>query len=304
MGRRVPNPPAAGGAGPLVHRALDGPVAREPGRMRTVVSTWCFQCGAEYTDGSESCAECGVGLIDRPPLDPEEVGAEDEQQLAYDLHDWAWESRRMLDQLLTAHDVDHAWQGASLIIREADESVADELVEEVERATLPTLDPEKEQVAVELEGWTEEQVTELSERLGLLGVAHEFDADGDLVFHAEDEPVFDEVVADLEAGREEGGDDGLAEMDGLQLNALLSELFVATDRLRRDARDADAVLAFVEHAETLAGVRQPFGVDGATWRSLREQVAELDAMLRADDTDDADIVAHAGSLREQLHRMV
>ena len=47
---------------------------------------WCFQCGAEYEAGVETCAECGVGLVAAAPLAPEEVGSSEEEQLAYDLH--------------------------------------------------------------------------------------------------------------------------------------------------------------------------------------------------------------------------
>ncbi|GIT46118.1 MAG: hypothetical protein Ct9H300mP12_07030 [Acidimicrobiales bacterium] len=57
------------------------------------------------------CVECGVALVSEPPADPAEVGASDEDQLAYELHEWAGESRRILDQDLTAAGVAHAWQG-------------------------------------------------------------------------------------------------------------------------------------------------------------------------------------------------
>ena len=101
---------------------------------------WCFQCGAAYEAGVVACVECGVGLVDAPPIAPEEVGEEGDEQIAYEFHDWSFESRRMLDQLLTGHKIAHAWQGATMIVRVADEATVDGLVDEVEVAALPTLD--------------------------------------------------------------------------------------------------------------------------------------------------------------------
>ena len=89
---------------------------------------WCFQCGAEYQEGVETCAECGVGLVTEAPLAPEDVGSSDEEQLAYELHDWSFESRRMLDQLLTGAGLAHSWQGATMIVRVDDEDAIDDLV--------------------------------------------------------------------------------------------------------------------------------------------------------------------------------
>jgi hypothetical protein len=269
---------------------------------------WCFQCGAEYGDDETTCRECGVGLVDEEPLPVDAVGAEDEAQMAYDLHDWASESRRMLDGLLTSAGIDHAWQGASLIIREDDEEQVDEFVEEVERTTLPTLDPDKEHLGVDLSGWSEDLVGALSERMGLLGIAHEFDMEGDLVLHAEDEAAFDELVEQLSAELELAEDDAdLVELDGVELQGLLTEVFVAADRLRKDPRDPEGVLGMVDHADRLAGVRSPFGIDGATWRDLRAEVGALDALLRTDepsDDDDDEIRTRAGALRDRLHRLI
>ena len=78
---------------------------------------WCFQCGASYEAGVVACVECGVGLVDQPPLAPEDVGDLDDEQIAYEFHDWSFEARRMLDQLLTGRHIPHAWQGAAMIVR-------------------------------------------------------------------------------------------------------------------------------------------------------------------------------------------
>ena len=49
----------------------------------------------------------------------------------------------------------------------------------------------------------------------------------------------------------------MEELDGLEVNDLLSNMFTATDRLRRDVHDGPAVLAAVEHGRRIAGVATP-----------------------------------------------
>jgi hypothetical protein len=269
---------------------------------------WCFQCGAAYDAGVAVCVECGVGLVDAPPLAPEEVGDLDDEQLAYEFHDWSFESRRMLDQLLTGHGIAHSWQGASMIVRAADEAAVDDLVEEVEVAALPTLDAELEHTVYEMEGWTAENQTELSNRLGVNGIAHEFDVNGDLVVHADDEGRVDEILDDIEsrlAGGEAFGDDADAlDLDGLDVNELLSTLYGAADRLRRNARDSNGVLTFLDNAPTIERLRTPFGFERPAWLTVVESTRSLHDLLDADDSDDDDIRDQAQRLRDLLFGLI
>ena len=269
-------------------------------------SLWCFQCGSEYELGVESCIECGVGLVDTPPLAPEEVGGHDEEQLAYELHDWAFESRRMLDQLLTSGGIAHSWQGASLIVRAEDETKVDELVEEVEQATLPTLDPELEHLIYEMEEWTPEQQTHLSRMLGLAGIAHEFDANGDLVAHAEDEERIDGLLDDLEdaISRGELDSESLVLDDDLQINDLLSNAFHAASKLRGNTHDHEAVLDYLETEEIIAQLAMPYGFERDRWESVRVQLAALRETLEADDPDDEAIATSASVVRETLVQII
>jgi hypothetical protein len=269
---------------------------------------WCFQCGASYEAGVVACVECGVGLVDEPPLAPEQVGDLDDEQLAYEFHDWSFESRRMLDQLLTSRGIAHAWQGASMIVRAADEDAVDQLVDEVEVAALPTLDPDLEHTVYEMEGWTAEKQTMLSNRLGTAGIAHEFDVDGNLVVHADDETRVDEVLDEIETRWSENGhgddDDELVDFDGLDVNELLSTLFQAADRLRRNARDSQGVLRFLDNAPTLERMRMPFGFEKPAWVSVRESTRALHELLDADDSDDEDVREQAQQLRDLLFVLI
>ena len=101
------------------------------------------------------------------------------------------------------------------------------------------------------------------------------------------------MIDDLLARVEEANFD---EMDGLEVNGLLSDLFVACDRLRRDPRDVDGVRGVVANARRVAAVRTPFGFSASDWRSLRDAAGDLLAMVEGEDSDEDD-------LREQAHQM-
>ena len=115
----------------------------------------------------------------------------------------------------------------------------------------------------------------------------------DLLVREADEERVELVIDDLLA-REEEAD--FEEMDGLAVNNLLSDLFVACDRLRRDPRDVDGVRGLVANARRVAAVRTPFGFSTPNWRSLREAAGDLLAMVEGEDSDEDD-------LRELAHRM-
>lgn len=271
-----------------------------------MTTLWCFQCGAEYREGVEECIECGVGLVTERPLDPDAVGASTEDQLAYELHDWSFESRRMLDQLLTGQGVAHAWQGATMIVRAADEAAVDALVEEVEHATLPTLDSEREHTVYEMADWTAEQQTRLSSMLGLDGIPHEFDMNGDLVVHAEDEEAVDRVLDRLEDAITRGDDDGdaLHIDDDLQVNDILSNAFAAADRLKNNTRDHEAVLSFIDASELIDKMAVPYGFERADWHDVRATVLSLTDALEADDPDEEVIAERARAVRTHLVRII
>ena len=115
----------------------------------------------------------------------------------------------------------------------------------------------------------------------------------DLLVREADEERVELVIDDLLAREEEADFD---EMDGLEVNGLLSNLFVACDRLRRDPRDVDGVRGVVANARRVAAVRTPFGFSAANWRSLRNAAGDLLAMVEGEDSDEDD-------LREQAHQM-
>ena len=236
--------------------------------------------------------------------------------LAYELHEWSLESRVMLQQLLTVDKVVHSWQGTTLMIHESLEEQVDTLVDEVEEterakeATSRPIGPEDSLTAFELAEWSEALRSELLERLVQARVPHILDTEGDaaegdadeetepgevcdLLVREADEDRVELVIDDLLAREEEAQ---FEELEGLEVNELLSALFVACDRLRRDAGDLDGMQGVVTNARRIAGVRTPFGFSAVNWRTLRNTVGELLDLVESEDTD-------RDELRELAHRM-
>ncbi len=296
---------------------------------------WCLQCGGEFLASVERCPDCELELVDERPEptlpDDETAGGE----VLYDLAEWAAESRVMLEQLLEGEAVPHAWQGATLHVPVAFEARADNLVDHVEVATLPTLDPDADQVAYDLSDWSDDLQTHLVQILVTDGIPHEFDVDGDLVVLAEDEERVERLIDavefpdalpidgedgsgdgsedgdDADEDEDEDEDDGDDDDDddddgGVDAQQVLSDLFVASDRLMHDARDHGGVLSLVDAADRAESIRLPYGFDPAVWKDIVEQAVGLRAVFEgsADDESDETIEHQARDLRSALRPLV
>lgn len=260
---------------------------------------YCFQCAREYVEEVTECVECAVGLVEEKPTPPEEVGEQNEPQVAYELYEWAFESRRMLDQLLTSQGIAHGWQGAVLVAREADEDRIDALAEQVEGTDEPRLDPDIDKIGYGMDDWTAEAQSALVDALGLAGVLYEFDAEGELVVAEDDEEQVDEIiesVANRLAIEDELGE-ATTVLEGLALSDLMGEVQQLSNKLRRNAGDARATLAIVDKAGVLSDVATPFGFDSSSWGEVRMAATDLVELLSTEDRNEEDVVA----LAETLH---
>ena len=86
---------------------------------------------------------------------------------------------------------------------------------------------------------------------------------------------------------------------------VMSQLFVAADRLRRNALDPDGVLAAVEWSECAERCRFPFGLTPTVWKDIVGQAVALRRAIEADDEDGDDQIQEvAESLRRQLRQYV
>ena len=265
---------------------------------------WCFQCGAGYAAEVASCVECGVATVDRPPADAAEVGEAGEDQLEYDLHEHSSQSRSMMESLLLGAALPHAWQGAVLVVRDADEEQVDQFVEAVMRAAAPALAADVPRVAYELADFDDDYVTRVTGTLDAAGIAYRFDDDGDLEVAAADEARVDGLFDKLADGTD--GDDSSEfgpGLDGVDAHDVLSRLFGASDRLQRNPRDRKGNRNLARGVDEIRQLALPFGFEARTWRAVLNQVEALADIVDSDATQD-EIAAAATTTRDILHHFV
>ena len=224
-----------------------------------------------------------------PPTPVTKVGNADEEQLVYDLHEWSWEARSLMASFMYAEELIHGWQGASLVVREADEEKVDALVARVNEAGMPSLDPNEPQMEYEIGDLTDEQTSALTNLLTQSGIPYEYDMDGNLVFHEKDEPRVEEVVdqwveAEAEAGSESEFGEG---SPSVHVPELLGTLYDMSGRLIQNIGDVRATDDLLAAVERLHDLDLPFGFTREDWRKVREVSAELSQMLLGDDELDS-----------------
>ena len=253
---------------------------------------------------------------DQDAADGEDVGDPGDDQVTYEMGEWSAEARVMLEQLLAGASIARVWEGTDLVIRSVDEAAVDDLVEEVRSTDEPMLDPDAEKVVYEVNDWTTEQLVTLTDGLMERGIGYQFDVEGDLVVLATDEAGVEALLDVIEFGpAPEVDPDSLDDPDGalddtddpddgLVTAEILSELFVACDKLQKNARDADAVLGVVATADKLAGRALPFGYEPPVWEGMVGAAAALRDDLEGDEATDDDLEAKARALRDRLREYV
>lgn len=264
---------------------------------------WCFQCGAPFDDDVLECAECGVATFPSPPQPAEEVGGPDEEQLAYEFHEWAYDARNGLEAELRALGLEHAWLGPTLIVCEADEEAVDQAVEGVLRARLPRLDKSKPAVVYELGDYDDAHKADILSELLSDGIAHEVDYAGNLEVCEADEEAVDALfdrLASAVAQRQFGPG-----LPGVEPYEVLEALFFSADRLRRNTSDSKAVEDFAISHDQVVQLSLPWGYDADFWRSMLDAADGLrEALVAGPDPTEGDAAAEqaAEALRELLRR--
>jgi len=281
----------------------------------------CPDCGSEYLSSVEQCIDCEVDLVDVPADDDEATdgaagdgetstggwGAAVGDQVVYELHEWSGESRMLLEQLLAGAGVARAWEGSTLVVDQSTERQVDELVEHVEGSADSALDPDAERVVYEVGEWTADQLTVLTDALAEAHIAYEFDVEGDVAVAVDDEERVEALLDELDFGTPdsaEGDGEDVDPDDGIETAEILSDLFVACDRLRKDATDHEGVLGGVSAAERIEGRPLPFGFAPSVWKGLVAQAVALRTELEDDSIADEVIEEHADELRTLLRQFV
>jgi len=279
--------------------------------MEVAMSKWCLLCGSEYVAGVLECADCFVPLSDRRPLSLDELGSEDETQIVYEFEELEAMQRLAIDERFWSSGVPHAWDGSSLVVREEDEEAADRLIDEADDEAF--LASDSEQVAYELEDWDEARRGELTDALHAAAIEHAWDENGDLIVFAHDEDRVDALVdaidypdqLEIDENVEQAEDEAEQQLaaQGLDPQDVLSELFVASDRLMHDPFDHEGVLSLVDAAKLAETLPLPYGFAPAVWKDLVGQARKLREALEG-DADDETIIDESRSLRTTLRQYV
>ena len=238
--------------------------------------------------------------------DDEPEGADNDASgyVVYELNEWSRESREMVQQLLEAEDVAFVWESTNLVIPAPFEGRADEVIEQVEATASPPLDPDAEKVLYDLGEWTDEEVARLVDALADADIGYDFDVEGNLVVVADDEQRVEDLFDTLEAADDEEDDDDDDAVEKRPASDVLSDLFVAADRLSHHARDHEGVLGFVKAADDLDNLRLPFGFETQVWAKIVEDTDRLRAALEGDEIGDDEIEEQAEEYRKLLRQYV
>jgi hypothetical protein len=259
-------------------------------------------------EGVLECAECMVPLSERRPLTLDELGNEDEQQVAYEFEELEPMQRLAIDELFAGNGIAHAWDGTSLVVRDEDEEEADRLIDEADREAF--LDRGAEQLAYDLSDWDDDRRAELTQALESAGIEHAWDEHGELVALDSDEDRVDAIVDAIEypdqlevtEEAELEAEEALA-AEGHDPQDVLSELFVASDRLMHDPLDHEGVLSLVDAARMAESLPLPYGFAPAVWNDLLVQVKRLQSSLEG-EVDDDSVIEQATALRASLRNFV
>lgn len=274
----------------------------------------CPQCGGEYLATVERCVDCKVDLVDgaAQAASRTDVGAaslagrvtEDRAtgRIRYALDDWATETRVMIGQLLSGEEIPFLWEAGTLVVMAEFRVQVDGVVAYAEAAGA-VFEPGTETSTYELDEWSDDQVNRLADALASAELRFEFDMEGNLVVAACDEEALEEIFDALELDDEDVAD---VDLDAAtqDVQAVLSDLFVAVDRLRRDARNHEGVLGLVAAAEVVETLVIPFGFEPAVWNEIVSETRRLRSALEEDSMTDSEIEMNAGDLRILLHSYV
>ena len=243
--------------------------------------------------------------VGHPPADPHTFAADNGPQVAYELHAWTGASRAEVENRLDQAAVKHAWQGPTLLVREADEDAVDATIEAVddEFVTEPaSSDVEGGRVGFDLGVRNEDLHTAVGARLTREEIDYELLGNGYLLVDAQLEDRVGDWIEEIQAELRGTATFGSG-VEGVDAHTVVESLFLAADTLRRNTRDARAQRRFLDAASLARDMKLPFGYEARMWRSVLDHVAILEALIE-DTGDDALVEDEAGTLRHLLHAYV
>ena len=176
-------------------------------------------------------------------------------------------------------------------------------------------DEDSEVIVYELDEWTADQRGALEQRLVAAGIQHQWETSSgadvgesyepgnawsvgtDLVVSEQDEEFVDVLLDEVESpdALEAVEDDG----DDEAKYAVMSNLYVAADRLKDDPGDLAVAGEFFDAADAARAADAPFGIDPEVWRRVQELAGEVSRAIEQED-DDTQVQATSQRLRDVL----
>jgi len=257
-------------------------------------------------------------VTDWNPSDP------DAAKVFYDLSGWDFDQQAELASALADLEIPHTWDGNELVIPADSEQQVDELFTELEeRLDIAPASEDEEDVAADgeqaanpvewsvleddtpatdydLTVWSDLDRSMVTESLDAAGIAYRF-VDGVLSVPTSAEDPVDDILDEVEAGEMipviNDGPDG----DVLPFESLNS-FFLAGERLRKDARDADGLERLLDAIKIADPDRPPRGVELRVWRRSCELAEQLADVLVEGSEDE--VITGAQPVAEALHDLL
>ncbi len=166
---------------------------------------------------------------------------------------------------------------------------------------------ESDEVVYDLSDWGQNDRNQLELLLTGGDLIHRWEVGSDLVILEGDADEVERLMDEVEAAgdvpplplTDDDADDG----DDEATYAVMSDLFVAADRLQKDPADAAAAGEFFIAADAAAATPPPFGIDRPEWQQVQEVAASLASAMESDVDDDV-VARDASTLRAMLARYV
>ena len=262
---------------------------------------------------------------------------EDAAKVYYDLAEWDFDQQAELASALAESEIPHGWEGTELVVPEEFESATDAVFANVEQRlgvigkgiasmtgedgdadSVDAAEPVERRVLADdetlteydLADWEELERNLVGDSLSGANIPFRWEATV-LLVPTTDEDDVDQILDDIESGNVipvindgPGGDELPFES--------LNSFFLAGQRLRKDARDADGLERLLEALAVADPNRPPRGVELRVWRRTCELAEELadslvedrDPLVEVVYDDDGNEVDPATKIASDLHDLL
>jgi hypothetical protein len=260
-------------------------------------------------------------VTDWNPSDP------DAAKVFYDLSGWDFDQQAELASSLADLEVPHTWDDNELIIPAESEAEVDALFSELEArlniapaseddgaddedavgdgaesnpVEWSVLEDDTPATDYDLTAWSDLDRSMVTESLDSAGIAYRF-VDGVLSVPTSAEDAVDDILDEVEAGEMIPVINDGPEGDALPFESLNS-FFLAGERLRKDARDADGLERLLDAIKIADPDRPPRGVELRVWRRSCELAEQLADVLVEGSEDE--VITGAQPVAEALHDLL